>query len=121
MSLEITDLSVKSDGKEVVSNITFTVNPGQIIAILGSNGAGKSELVLGIAGMLSTSGGRVTVDGTDITGKSPDIVRVAGVAAVPEGHKVLTQLTVDENLRAAGSLRWSDLEANLLKTYKRFP
>ena len=121
MSLEITDLSVKSDGKEVVSNITFTVNPGQIIAILGSNGAGKSELVLGIAGMLSASGGRVTVDGTDITGKSPDIVRVAGVAAVPEGHKVLTQLTVDENLRAAGSLRWSDLEANLLKTYKRFP
>lgn len=121
MSLEITGLSVQSAGKDVVSDVSFALEPGKITAILGSNGAGKSELVLGIAGILPVRAGKVTVGGNDITGKSPDVVRAAGVAAVPEGHKVLTRLTVDENLRAAGSLEWQDIETNLRKTYERFP
>ena len=105
MSLKITGLSVQSAGKDVVSDVSFALEPGKITAILGSNGAGKSELVLGIAGVLPVRAGKVTVGDNDITGKSPDVVRAAGVAAVPEGHKVLTRLTVDENLRAAGSLK----------------
>ncbi len=121
MSLHIKGLSVRVAGKDVVRGVSFSLDPGKVIAILGSNGAGKSELVLGIAGVMPVSAGSVTVGGTDITGKSPDIVRSNGVAAVPEGHKVLTQLSVDENLRAAGSLRWADLESNLSKTYDRFP
>ena len=121
MSLEIKGLSVQSAGKDVVADVSFSLDPGKVTAVLGANGAGKSELVLGIAGIMPISAGSVVVGGTDITGKSPDIVRAAGVAAVPEGHKVLTQLSVDENLRAAGSFRWDDLEANLSKTYDRFP
>ncbi len=121
MSFEVTGLSVQVEGKEVVRDISFCVEPGQILAILGANGAGKSELVLGMAGMLPVSAGQVLSDGQALTGSAPDIIRAAGVAAVPEGHKVLTQLTVDENLRAAGSLRWADVEDNLRKTYERFP
>ncbi|MGH1575772.1 ABC transporter ATP-binding protein [Planktotalea sp.] len=121
MSLEIKGLSVQASGKDVVTNVSFSLDPGKVTAILGSNGAGKSELVLGIAGVMPISAGTVLIEGSDITGKSPDIVRSSGVAAVPEGHKVLTQLSVDENLRAAGSLRWADLEENLRKTYERFP
>lgn len=121
MSLKITGLSIGSAGKDVLQDISFELAAGEIVAILGSNGAGKSELVLGIAGMLPVSAGQVRVDDQDVTGKSPDIVRAAGVAAVPEGHKVLTQLTVDENLRAAGSLHPADLDENLRKTYERFP
>ena len=121
MSFKVIGLNVQSGGKNILTNISFTLGAGEVITILGSNGAGKSELVLGIAGVLKIGAGQVVVDGTDITAKSPDIVRAAGVAVVPEGHKVLTQLTVDENLRAAGSLRWHDIEANLHKTYERFP
>lgn len=121
MSLEITGLTVYSGGKEVVHDITFSVAPGQITAILGANGAGKSELVLGIAGMLPVGAGQVVAQGVDLTGRAPDAVRAAGVAAVPEGHKVLTKMTVEENLRVAGSLHAATLEDNLIKTYETFP
>lgn len=121
MSLEINNLSIQAAGRDLLSDVSFSLDAGEIVAVLGSNGAGKSELVLGIAGMLPTREGQVRVDGKDITGKSPDIVRASGVATVPEGHKVLTRLSVDENLRAAGSLRSAKLEENLSKTYSRFP
>ena len=121
MSLEITNLSIASSGKDLLSDVSFSLDAGEIVAILGSNGAGKSELVLGVAGILPTRSGQVRVDGKDICGKSPDIMRAAGVAAVPEGHKVLTRLSVDENLRAAGSLHSTNLEKNLSETYDRFP
>ena len=102
--LELSGLQVVRDGKKVVEGVSLTVIPGQVTALLGANGAGKSELVLGVAGLLKVTGGTVRVEGRDLTGAAPDRIRAAGVAAVPEGHQVLTQLTVEENLRAAGSL-----------------
>lgn len=102
--LEIKGLSVAFDGKTVLDNVSLTVRPGQVTALLGANGAGKSELVLAVAGLLPVTKGLVTVDGNPITGAKPDRIRAAGVAAVPEGHQVLTQLTVAENLAVAGSL-----------------
>lgn len=121
MSLDITGLYVQSGGKDVLHDVTFSAAAGQIIAILGSNGAGKSELVLGIAGMLPVRAGRVMAQGVDLTGRAPDAVRAAGIAVVPEGHRVLTKLTVEENLRVAGSLQASTLEVNLHRTYEIFP
>lgn len=102
--LEIKGLSVAVDGKTVVDHVSLTVRPGQVTALLGANGAGKSELVLAVAGLLPVAKGSITVDGNSITGAKPDRIRAAGVAAVPEGHQVLTQLTVTENLAVAGSL-----------------
>lgn len=121
MTLEISNLSVALGGKPVVQDVSLSVEPGKIIAILGANGAGKSELVSGIAGILPTVSGKASVNGVNITGKSPDVIRAASVAAVPEGHRVLTNLTVDENLRAAGAVRQSDIENNLASTYAMFP
>lgn len=121
MTLELKNLSVEDGGRIVVRDISLLVEPGQVTAILGANGAGKSELVLGIAGMLPIANGTVEVDGMDITRKGPDIIRSKGVAAVPEGHKVLTKLTVHDNLRAAGSLLPKGLEEALLDTYQLFP
>ena len=120
--LEITNLSLTRDGKPVVKDVTLTVERGKITALLGANGAGKSELVLGVAGLMAHSAGRISVDGIDLTGKTPDFIRAAGVAAVPEGHQVLTQLSIEDNLRAAGSLLASDaLQAELLlaRMFKR--
>lgn len=122
MTLIIKDLSVMQDGKQVVSNASVTVTPGEVTAILGANGAGKSELVLAIAGMLPINQGSIHADDTAITALKPDAIRRAGVAAVPEGHRVLSQLTVDENLRVAASeVSNAVLKNTLNETYALFP
>jgi branched-chain amino acid transport system ATP-binding protein len=120
--LEIKDLSVAVDGKTVVDGVSLTVRPGKVTALLGANGAGKSELVLAAAGLLPVARGVLTVDGTPITGAKPDRIRAAGVAAVPEGHQVLTQLTVAENLAVAGSLLSpSEAQVALAEVFAIFP
>lgn len=120
--LEIKGLSVAVDGKTVVDGVSLTVRPGQVTALLGANGAGKSELVLAVAGLLPVAKGSVMVDGNSITGAKPDRIRAAGVAAVPEGHQVLTQLTVAENLAVAGSLLSpSEADAALAEVFAIFP
>lgn len=121
MALVVENLSVARGARNVVSGLTLTIEPGQVVAVLGANGAGKSELVLGLAGMLPVTAGTVVADGVALTGKGPDVIRRAGVAAVPEGHRVLTRLTVDDNLRAAGSILAEGLAATLEDTYALFP
>lgn len=121
MSLSIMDLTIAPQGKTLVQGVSLSVSPGRILAILGANGAGKSELVSAIAGMLPVAKGTVMLAGKNLTNAAPNVIRQAGVAAVPEGHRVLTALTVDENLRAAGTVRPDDIEDNLSKTYARFP
>ena len=122
MTLEIANVSIAQDGKTVVHDASVIVEPGTVTAILGANGAGKSELVLGVAGVLPVIKGEVRVGDQKLHGMKPDAIRRAGVAAVPEGHRVLTQLTIDENLRVAGSaLSRNDLAATLDETYRLFP
>jgi branched-chain amino acid transport system ATP-binding protein len=120
--LEITNLTLTRDGKPVVKNVSMTLKRGSVTALLGANGAGKSELVLSVAGLMPPTSGQISVDGIDLTGKTPDFIRAAGVAAVPEGHQVLTGLHVDDNLRAAGSLLGkAALTAELARVYQLFP
>ena len=69
--------------------------------LLGANGAGKSSLVLAIAGLLRSAGGRVLLDDLDLTNRRPEQIRSAGVAVVPEGRRLLPGLTVEENMRVA--------------------
>lgn len=121
MSLNIKNLSVLDGDKTVVSTVTLAVAPGEVTAILGANGAGKSELVLAIAGALPVSGGTILVDGDEITNKGPDVIRRTGVAVVPEGHHVLSKLSVDDNLRAAGSMLAAGPDQALADTYALFP
>ena len=120
--LEIRGLTVAALGKTVVDNVSLAVRPGQVTALLGANGAGKSELVLAIAGLMPVASGSITANGIAITGAKPDAIRAAGVAAVPEGHQVLTQLTVDENLGVAGSiLSVAEAAEAMTEVYAIFP
>lgn len=121
MTLHVTELQIGAGARKVVDGVSFTLEPGTVTAVLGANGAGKSEMVLALAGMMPASGGTVTLDGADLTGKDPATIRRAGLAAVPEGHRVLTRLSVDDNLRAAGSVLPEGLEATLADTYALFP
>lgn len=122
MTLNVENIVISQDGKEIVKGVSLQVEPGRVTALLGANGAGKSELVLAIAGMLKVSAGSITVAGSGITNTSPEHVRKQGVAAVPEGHRVLASLTVDDNLRAAGALlKPQAVVETLAQTYALFP
>lgn len=121
MALKLNQITVRQDARTLVSDVSLTLQAGQVTAVLGSNGAGKSELVLAMAGMLPIEGGTIEVDGVDLTGKGPDVIRAAGVAAVPEGHRVLTRLSVDDNLRAAGAILTNGLNDTLADVYALFP
>lgn len=102
-TLEIKDLWLARGGKPVVHGISMTFRRGEISTIIGANGAGKSSTVLAMAGAIPVAGGRILHNGTEITGLAADHVRRRGVALVPEGHPVLGDLTVLDNLRAAAS------------------
>ncbi|MDF5756284.1 ATP-binding cassette domain-containing protein [Spongiactinospora sp. TRM90649] len=111
MTLAVRDLRVSRGGREVLHDVTLDVPPGQITALLGANGAGKSTLVLTVAGLLPVTAGSITAGDDRLTGLRPERVRRLGVAAVPEGHRVLRSLTVADNLRVAGPDATPALEA----------
>jgi branched-chain amino acid transport system ATP-binding protein len=120
--LSISRLRVVRGGREVIHGVDLEIVPGRITALLGANGAGKSSLVLAVAGALPTHSGVVSIDGEPITGLRPEYVRRKGVAAVPEGHHVLTDLTVAENLNVAGyHLDRSQREAGVEAALETFP
>jgi branched-chain amino acid transport system ATP-binding protein len=102
-SLTVSNLTVARAGKTVIHGVSLEIAPGKITALLGANGAGKSSLVLSIAGALPVERGELLLDGKSIKGLRPENVRRLGVVAVPEGHRVLGDLTVEENLRVAGT------------------
>lgn len=120
MTLTVTNLSVTDGSRILVSGVSLTVEPGQVTAVIGANGAGKSELVLALAGILPISAGTVSLDGHNLK-PTPESIRRAGIAAVPEGHRVLTALTVEDNLRAAGTLLGDRVRAQLAHVYSIFP
>jgi branched-chain amino acid transport system ATP-binding protein len=99
--LALDSLTVHRGGRPVVHGVSIDIPPGQVTALLGPNGAGKSSLVLAVGGILRPAGGRVTLGEHDLTGQRPERIRQAGVAVVPEGRRVLSELTVEDNLRVA--------------------
>ena len=100
-ALKLDALSVQRGGRPVVHDVTIEVPPGKVTALLGPNGAGKSTLVLAVGGVLRPSGGRVLHGDLDLTRRRPEAIRSAGVAIVPEGRRLLPNLTVEDNLRVA--------------------
>ena len=99
--LVLDGICVERGGRAVVKDVTITVPAGQVTALLGPNGAGKSSLVLAIGGVLRPRPGSVSLDGSELAGKRPEKIRAAGVAIVPEGRRLLPDLTVDDNIRVA--------------------
>ncbi len=101
--LSVNNLVVQRGGKSVLHGVSLQVAPGQITALVGANGAGKSSLVMALAGALPLVSGGIELDGAALSGRRPEAVRAAGVAVVPEGHRVLGDLSVRDNLRAAAT------------------
>ncbi|MBV9448213.1 MAG: ABC transporter ATP-binding protein [Streptosporangiaceae bacterium] len=101
-SLDLNSLTVSRGGRNVVRDVSLAIPAGTVTALLGPNGAGKSTLVLAVGGVLRPGAGSVLLDGTELSGRRPERIRQAGVAVVPEGRRLLPDLSVEDNLRVAG-------------------
>jgi branched-chain amino acid transport system ATP-binding protein len=99
--LEINDLCVPRGGRPVLHDVSLEVPPGEVTTLLGPNGAGKSTLVLAVAGAIRATSGTVKLGDHDLTKRRPERVRRAGVAVVPEGRRLLPELSVADNMRVA--------------------
>ena len=119
--LKIEDLQVRYGGIEAVKGISFDVQEGQIVTLIGSNGAGKSSTLRTISGLVKPSGGKITFRGEDITGKDPTQIVTQGVTLVPEGRRIFPDMTVLENLKIGAYLRKDDLSEDLEWVYSLFP
>ena len=89
-------------GVVALQDVSITARPGTITAVLGANGAGKTTLLATISGFVRPRQGRIKLDDTDLARRRPEEISRAGVAHVPEGQAVITELTVEENLRVGG-------------------
>jgi ABC-type branched-subunit amino acid transport system ATPase component len=102
--LEATDLDVHYGRVQVLFGVDITVEEGEFLALLGTNGAGKSTFLKAVSNLAPVTGGRIVFNGEDITGMAPDKIAAKGLAHVPGGRGSLPDLTVEENLRLGGHL-----------------
>ncbi len=119
--LEIRDLSVSYGGIEAVKGISFDVCEGEIVTLIGANGAGKSTTLKTIAGLVRPKHASILFEGQEMVGKTPDFIVKSGITLVPEGRRVFPNLTVKENLKIGAYLRKDSLEADFEYVYGLFP
>lgn len=121
MLLEIDQLDVRYGRNHAVKQFSLELKQGEIITVLGANGAGKSSLLKAIQGMVKPAAGSIRFTDQDITSWSaPQRVR-QGLALVPEGRRILTSLSVHENLLMGAYSRRDNISAELEAIYQRFP
>lgn len=118
---EIKGLSVNYGGIEAVRDISFSVEEGSIVTLIGANGAGKSTTLRTIAGLVKPRSGKITFMGEDITGKDPAFIVGKGITLVPEGRRIFPDLTVYENLRIGAYLRKDRIDDDIEWVFSLFP
>jgi branched-chain amino acid transport system ATP-binding protein len=121
--LEVQGLQVRYGSVEAVCGLTFSVEEGRILTLIGANGAGKSSTLLALSGLVRPSGGSIRFRGRDITRERPDRIVRAGLVQVPEGRAILGPLTVEENLELGAWTREDRraVRTSLEKVYELFP
>jgi branched-chain amino acid transport system ATP-binding protein len=121
-SLRVERLSAGYGDTQVLWDVSFDVAPGEIVAIIGSNGAGKSTLLGAISGLVKTWSGNVTFAGHDLTSRHADRVVSAGVVQVPQGRRLFSSMSVEENLLMGAYLRTdNEVKSDLEKMLELLP
>lgn len=120
--LQVENLQTNYGAIRALKGVSFEVPAGQVVTLIGANGAGKSTTLNSISGVLKPAGGRVVFDGVDVTGWRADRITAAGLVQVPEGREVLAPLTVVENLElGAYTRRDGEVHKDLEAIFARFP
>jgi branched-chain amino acid transport system ATP-binding protein len=121
--LEVGNLTVAYGGVVALDDVSFSVPAGSITTVLGANGAGKTTLVRTISGLVKARHGSVLLGDQQLLGRSPEAIARLGVGHVPEGHGIISELTVDENLRLGGLWRRerTDQRVAIEEAYELFP
>ncbi len=121
--LKVEELNVYYDKIHAVKGVSFEVRDGEICTLIGANGAGKTTILQTISGLLRPKSGRITLDGVDITGHSPNKILVRGLAQVPEGRRVFGQMSVLENLEMGAYTRRdaAGIREDLDMVFQSFP
>lgn len=119
--LEVKDLQVHFGVIHALKGISFSVGEGEIVSLIGANGAGKSTTLRTVSGLKKPTSGSIRLEGTDITRLSPQARVGRGLSQVPEGRRVFPEMTVQENLDLGSFLRRGKLDAELEEVFDRFP
>ena len=120
--LQVSDLSVSYGSINAVKGVSFQVNPGEVVTLIGANGAGKSTILNTISGLLHPKSGSILFQGKDLHGIPADKILCLGLAQVPEGRHVFLQMTVEENLEmGAYTQPKSTIAPGIADVYQRFP
>ena len=119
--LSVKDLQVNYGGIEAVKGISFDVPAGDIVTLIGANGAGKSTTLKAIAGLVKPRSGSIEFEGANITGKDSSDIVARGVTLVPEGRRVFSNMTVLENIKIGAYLRKDNLDDDIAWVYDLFP
>jgi len=122
-TLALAALDVRYGGVHAVRGLSFEVAPGEIVALIGANGAGKSSTLHAIMGVAPVTGGDVRLGGRSLRGRRPEDIARSGIALVPEGRRIFAELTVEENLRLGLAARRSrgPVTPLLRSVYELFP
>ncbi len=121
--LEVNEIKVYYGMIQALKGVSFTVNEGEVVALIGANGAGKTTILHTVTGLLRAKEGSIIYNGKDITRTPPHKIVPMGMAHVPEGRRVFQNMTVYQNLRMGAFTRddASEIEDSLSKVYRRFP
>ena len=121
MLLKVEDINVYYGAIHDIKGISFEVNEGEIVTLIGANGAGKSTTLKTISGLLRSKTGSITFEDKDISNVAPHKLVSQGLAHVPEGRRVFLQMTVEENLEMGAFVKNGGVGEGLAKVYELFP
>ena len=120
--LKVSDINVYYGAIHAIKGVSFEVNPGEVVTLIGANGAGKSTTLQTVSGLLHSRTGSIEFLGENLMGVPAHKVVAKGLAQVPEGRRVFLQMTVEENLEMSAYTRsGGDIDADLEKVYAYFP
>jgi branched-chain amino acid transport system ATP-binding protein len=121
--LDVQSVSVKYGAIGAIADVSFSIDQGEILTLIGANGAGNTTTLRAISGMVKPIGGKVLFDGQDVTGQRPDTLVTQGLVHCPEGRGIFSNMTVEENLRLGAYSRKDvgSIESEMQRVFELFP
>jgi len=119
--LEVKDLNVSYGGIKAVKDISFAVPKGEVVTLIGANGAGKSSTLRSIVGLVKPESGSILLKGEELAGMPTEQIVTKGITLVPEGRRVFPDMTVAENLKIGAYMRKDSLDNDMNWVYDLFP